>query len=82
MSLQQDCLDLIKKKLAKEISSDEFYCEVMLLEKKYPGIGFKEAAEQYANKIRENERIKPKSLPKKVNGKMAAAGDYEEEVPF
>jgi len=81
MSLQQDCMDLIKRKLAHEISSDEFYCEVMQLEKKYPGIGFKEGAERFANKIRENEK-KRKPLSQKTDRKSQAAGDYESEVPF
>ena len=80
MTIAKDCIELICKKLSHEISRDEYYCGIMELESKYPNLGFKKAAEDYANKIRRDES---KSIStQKIDRKMAAAGDMEEEVPF
>ncbi len=50
MDLARDCIKLIRAKLAKEISKDEYYIGIIELDKKYPGIGFYDTAQQYANR--------------------------------
>lgn len=76
MTIAEECMSLISRKLAKEISSEEFYCEVMQLHNKYPHVGFKQAAELYAEGLRKNKQ------QEKPDRKSQAAGDYQEEVPF
>jgi hypothetical protein len=58
--LALDCMELIRKKSDREINRDQFYIELCLLDKKYPGIGFKEGAEKF---IRHWEKIDKEKLP-------------------
>ena len=75
MSIQKDCMTLILKKLELkiEMSPDEYYCEIMELDKKYPGKGFRQAAEAYANKLRQIEKQKNNV----VDQKSRASGERE-----
>ena len=54
----QDCLDLIKRMLEGEMTTEEKYIGLRILHKKYPGIGFDKKAEQFAAKfLKKKERL-------------------------
>jgi hypothetical protein len=49
-----ECMELIKKKIAKEMTRDEYYLALMDLHKKYPlncDHNFYDVAQMYAKKI-------------------------------
>ncbi len=48
--LEKECSELIRKKIAREINGTEYYIGLIELDKKYPKIGFKRAAEEFANR--------------------------------
>lgn len=74
-----DCMALIQKKLAKQISKEEYYAGIVELDRKYPGVGFKEAAEKY---IRHQEWLDKNCLPLEVwKSKEWPLTKYVKETP-
>lgn len=69
----KECMALIRRKMSHEIGPEEYYSEMMLLERKYPGVGFKRAAETY---IRHRTRAEVKEF------KQKAYEPEDEEPPF
>ena len=48
--MDRDCIDLINKKLSKQINAQEYYIGLMALDKKYPETGFFRSAQEFAKK--------------------------------
>ncbi len=57
--LALDCMELIRKKSDRLINRDQFYIELCLLERKYPGIGFKEGAEKFIHHWEKIDKERP-----------------------
>jgi len=71
-----DSLEFIKKMLSGEMTTEEKYLGMMELDRKYPGVGFKEKAQLFANKwLRKNPLILVRDKKVESTGEM-------EEVPF
>jgi len=60
-NLELDCIEIIRKKLSKEMTGEEFYLALIDLDKKYPGIGFYKNAQKFANKWL--KQVKKERLP-------------------
>ena len=67
--LERDCLDLIKKIMDGSISMKEYCDGLMLLNEKYPKLGFNHVADSLYRKW-----IKPKPLDRK----QISSGEIEE----
>jgi hypothetical protein len=73
-----DSLALIKKMLSGEMTTEEKYLGMMELDKKYPGIGFYEKAQEFANKYLRKKGTQIREVRDK---KLESTGE-EVEVPF
>jgi hypothetical protein len=71
-----DCLRLIKRKMAGEMTTDEYYIALMELHKKYPlkcGPNFYDVAQMYAKRIPMTLTIS--SNPSRVNERLPYKDD-------
>jgi hypothetical protein len=57
-----DCIEVIKKKMAKEMSREEYYLALMELHEKYPMTGHDPALTPFQLKNYKKKRIQPKNF--------------------
>jgi len=73
-----ECLNIIEKKFSKQMTKEEYYSAIYQLDKKYPGLGFKEAAQKFIR-----QASNPDLIPKDAWKKKAwpFAGPFEALEP-
>lgn len=82
IELGKDCIKLMARRLSNppEITMQEYCDGLMVLNSKYPGLGFNHVADSLYHKwIRQIQKpIEHKPLDRK----QIASGEMEEEIPF
>ena len=58
--MAQDCLELIKKMLSGDLTTEEKYAGMWQLHKKYPGAGFDKKAEEFARNWLTDRKERPR----------------------